>query len=43
MFFVAAEQRQSNCSLDLYCKRLRANRKTREASAGDKKGGRPAR
>ncbi|KAM7205926.1 Transcriptional activator of glycolytic enzymes domain containing protein, partial [Rhypophila sp. PSN 637] len=29
--FVAAEQRQSNCSLDLYCKRLRANRKIREA------------
>lgn len=32
MCFVAAEQRQSNCSLDLYCKRLRANRKTREAA-----------
>ena len=31
MYFVGAEQRQSNCSLDLYCKRLRANRKTREA------------
>ena len=29
MHFVGAEQRQSNCSLDLYCKRLRANRKTR--------------
>lgn len=31
MYFVGAEQRHSNCSLDLYCKRLRANRKTREA------------
>jgi len=44
MCFVEAEQRQSNCSLDLYCKRLRANRKTREASgaagAEDKKKGR---
>ena len=31
MHFVTAEQRQStdNCSLDLYYKRLRANRKTR--------------
>jgi hypothetical protein len=26
---------QSNCSLDLYCKRLRANRKTREALRAD--------
>jgi hypothetical protein len=31
MQFVGAEQRQCNCSLDLYCKRLRANRKTRDA------------
>jgi hypothetical protein len=30
--FVGAEQRQSGCSLDLYCKRLRANRQTREAA-----------
>jgi hypothetical protein len=35
MHFVGAEQRQSNCSLDLYCKRLRANRKTREALRAD--------
>lgn len=35
MHFVGAEQRQSNCSLDLYCKRLRANRKTREAPGAD--------
>jgi len=48
MCFVAAEQRQSHCSLDLYCKRLRANRKTREATgagagADGKKGRRLAR
>jgi hypothetical protein len=42
MYFITAEQRQSNYSLDLYYKRLRANRKTREAGAGDKKGGRLA-
>ena len=36
-------KRQSKCFLDLYCKWLRANRMTREAGVGDKKGSRPAR
>lgn len=36
MHFVSAEQRQTNCSLDLFCKRLRANRRTREAAAPGK-------
>ena len=29
MYMVGMDQRQSNCSLDLFCKRLRANRKSR--------------